>query len=253
MSEPHKRALIAAYYLSRFDRKGVRALGYETFAQAFSEIGSALGVKPSTVKQMRDGFDPYCSQVRVGYYQRQILRSRANVIEAYADLGEAAMSGIVREILQGGPQATCAYVAAISDVLESEEKVPTDNTPFATRLQTGEKAETFFQEQFPHLADFKGSSLEDTRKFGIGFDFRAVFPDSYKVFEVKGVREPHGYISFTDKEWSVAKVMEQGYILALVRSLDTVPTLSLISNPAQILAVNMRTIQSVAVSWNAKV
>ena len=42
MSEPHKRALVVVYFLSRFDRKGVQALGYRTFEQAFTQIGTTL-------------------------------------------------------------------------------------------------------------------------------------------------------------------------------------------------------------------
>ena len=45
MFESHKRALIVAYYLSRFDRKGIHALGYATADEAFTRIGDALGVK----------------------------------------------------------------------------------------------------------------------------------------------------------------------------------------------------------------
>ena len=54
MTEAHKRALIVAYYLSRFDRKGVRALGYATFTEAFDKVGELLDVKASTVKHMRE-------------------------------------------------------------------------------------------------------------------------------------------------------------------------------------------------------
>lgn len=253
MTEAHKRALIVAYYLSRFDRKGVRALGYATAEQAFLEIGKALGVKKSTIKHMRDSFDPYCSQVRVGWYQRPILRSRANVIQAYDETSEAAMAEIVREVLNGKVEAIEQYIAPVSEAGANTELALDDENAFAARLRTGETAETFFMQQFPTLAMFQGSQLEDTRKFGIGFDFRASFPNFYRAIEVKGVREAHGYISFTDKEWSVAQLMRDHYVLALVRALDTKPLLELVPNPCRHIHVKMRTIESVSICWNAKV
>ena len=202
---------------------------------------------------MRDLFDPYCSQVRVGWYQRKILRSRANVIEAYDALSEAAMAEIVREILVGGEEATRMYTAPISKSEPDAEVSIDDANPYALRSQTGEKAEEYFIEQFPMLSLFEGSTLEDTRKFGIGFDFRAILAQTYRAVEVKGVLAPHGYIAFTDKEWSVAQILREDYILALVRSVSYEPKLELIVNPVKQIEVKMRTIESVSVCWNAKV
>ena len=220
---------------------------------AFDKVGELLDVKPSTVKHMRDSFDPYCSQVRVGWYQRKILRSRANVIEAYDALSEAAMAEIVREILTGSVEATRMYTAPIAEAEPDAELEINDDNPFALRLQTGEKAEEYFMKQFPTLSLFEGSRLEDTRKFGIGFDFRAILAQTYRAVEVKGVLAPHGYITFTDKEWSVAQILQEDYVLALVRSLNHAPTLDLIANPVEHIEVKMRTIESASVSWNARV
>ena len=252
MIESHKRTLIIAYFLSRFDRKGVRALGYTTFNEAFEQIGKKLGVKPATVKHMRDSFDPYCSHVRVGWYQRKILPSRANVIQAYDELSELAMREIVDDILKGNEQAIGLYTAPIANLGEEADMLAEDN-PFANRQRTGEKAETFFMEQFQQISMFQGSILEDTRKLGIGFDFRASFPQTYRAVEVKGVREQHGSISFTDKEWSVAQILEDDYVLALVRSLDKAPILDLIPNPTHQVKAVMKTIVSVSICWNIRV
>jgi hypothetical protein len=253
MTDAHKRALIVAYYLSRFDRKGVRALGYQSFNDAFEGIAEKIGVKASTVKHMRDSFDPYCSQVRVGWYQRKVLPSRANVIQAYDEMSEAAMGEIVRDLLTDNAEAVALYTAPISNIDEVQKVFLSEENPFATRLRTGEKAETYFMEQYSQLTRFAGSTLDDTRKLGIGFDFRAVFPQRYEAIEVKGINEATGYISFTDKEWSVARLLEDSYVLALVRSLQTIPVLNLISNPAIHLTAQMRTVESVSVCWNAKV
>ncbi len=253
MTEPHKRALIVAYYLSKFDRKGVRALGYESFDDAFQRMGVALGVKPSTIKHMRDSFDPYCSQVRVGWYQRKILPSRANVIQAYDGVSEQAMVQIVGEIMVGNEAATQIYTAPVSAADVQSDDLLNEENAFAARLRTGEKAEEFFMAQYPRLADFNGSVLEDTRKLGIGFDFRVAFPQMYLAVEVKGICGEHGYVSFTDKEWAVARMLNTGYLLALVRSLDHTPTLELFPNPSSYFTAKMRTVESISISWNMRV
>lgn len=252
MLEAHQRALIAAYFLSRFDRKGVHALGYSTFTEAFEAIGNALNVKASTVKHMRDSFDPYCSQVRVGWYQRSILPSRANVIATYAALSEEAVASIVRELLTQASPEVFTYLSPLkSSSLVNESPVDSETTPYASRIKTGEEAETFFQHHYPNLDVFSGATLEDMRKLGVGFDFRANFPKCYSVIEVKGLRTPQGAISFTDKEWGVAGILGDDYYLALVRSLDTVPDLELIKNPVKQVPVKRKMLESVSITWNA--
>ena len=253
MTEAHKRALILAYYLSRFDRKGVRALGYESFDDAFQKMGVALDVKPSTIKHMRDSFDPYCSQVRVGWYQRKILPSRANVIQAYDAVSEQAMAEIVREILTRDEAATQLYTAPVASIEAQTVDLLNQENAFAARQRTGDQAEAFFINQYPQLARFQGSTLEDTRKLGIGFDFRVAFPQMYFAVEVKGVGGEHGYVSFTDKEWAVAQMLNVNYLLALVRSLDHTPMLELFPDPTTSFVAKMRSVESVSISWSLKV
>ena len=206
------------------------------------------------LKHMRDSFDPYCSVVRVGWYQRPVLRSRANVMQAYDGVSEAAMTLIVQDILRGNSVNTALYTAPISEIgAEMDDDVLSENNPYANRLKTGEDAERYFMEQFPQIGKFLGSKLEDTRKLGIGFDFRAIFPQHYHAIEVKGISEAKGLISFTDKEWSVAQLLADSYILALVRSVSIRPKLDLVINPVKHIKVIMRTTESITVRWNAKV
>ncbi len=250
MSEANKKALVVAFFLSKFDRKGVAALGFQNTKEAFATLGNRLGVKASTIKNMRDSFDPYCSHVRKGWYQRPILRSRANVIAAYDQTSEAAMLYIVQTLLSPATASNevALYTAPVDEVALDTE-LSNDDTPFAARIRTGEEAEAFFAAQFPGLTEFHGAGLEDTRKFGIGFDFRVTFPGRLVAVEVKGLREARGAISFIRKEWGVAGALQNNFYLALVRSLNTVPKLDLIVNPAARLPVTMRTVESVSVLW----
>ena len=255
MSEPNKRALVVAFFLSKFDRKGVRALGYGTTEEGFADLGEKLGVKKNTIKQMRDSFDPFCSVVRAGWHQRPILRSRANIIAAYDQASFEAMLYVVQTLRAPNVSAQDAapYLAPIDESVPDAE-VATDDTPYAARIRTGEEAEDIFIAAFPQLAEFNGAGLEDTRKWGTGFDFRVTFPGRWVAVEVKGLREARGVIFFTDKEWGLAGTLQNDYYLALVRPLNDSPKVELLANPVSRLPnITTRTIESVSVLWTARV
>jgi len=253
MDEAHKRALVVAYFLSRCDKKGFQSLGFATWNSAYDGIGAALGIPSATVKHMRDSFDPYCSPVRKGWYQRPVLRSRVQVMEAYADVGDAALYEIARDVVFKEADATEIYTASIVGADKKESSVMGDNLAYAARLRTGEAAEEYFKAQYPHLPQFAGMELEDTRKLGTGFDFRAHGPKAIQAVEVKGIIGATGSIAFTDKEWAVAHYLKQDYILALVRSLNTTPLLDFTVDPAAQIAVTKRSIETVSVYWSTKV
>lgn len=67
MTDGSRLALVAAFYLSKFDAASLTRLGYSTFKEAFADIGQRLGVNPRSVKNKRDDFDPVFSKpVQVG-------------------------------------------------------------------------------------------------------------------------------------------------------------------------------------------
>lgn len=253
MDDAHKRALIIAYYLSRFDKKGFQALGFRTWGEAYSGVGTALKVPSATIKHMRDSFDPYCSAVRQGWHQRPVLRSRVQVMEAYADLSGNALFEIAQDILSGRDNSSQIYIAPIAVVGKKDINILDENLAFAARLRTGEIAEEFFRSRYPSLSRFAGMKLEDTRKLGTGFDFRLHGPDTTHAVEVKGIVGRSGSIAFTDKEWSVANYLKSDYILALVRSLESKPVLELTIDPAASLTVIRRSIETVSVYWSTKI
>lgn len=253
MDDAHKRALVVAYFLSRFDKKGIQALGFETWKDAYVGIGARVGVPPATVKHMRDSFDPYCSPVRKGWHQRPVLRSRVQVMEAYGDVSGDALFEITQDILQGASGPMQVYTAPIVGTGKKEISIMGDNLAFAARLRTGEAAEEYFKVQYPTLPQFMGMELEDTRRLGTGFDFRVHGPGIVQAIEVKGIVGATGSVAFTDKEWAVARHLKQDYIFALVRSLDAAPVLELTVDPALHVAVTRRSIETVSVYWSATV
>jgi 5-methylcytosine-specific restriction protein A len=99
MKKEHKLALIAAYYLSRFDRLAYQTLNFGGVIETHEAIGNILGVKTSTIQNMRDEFDPYHKNTRKGWWQRELAPSRRQVKEKFENQTEAELRQIVLEIL----------------------------------------------------------------------------------------------------------------------------------------------------------
>ena len=101
MTENSKKALIVAYYLSKFDAIAYKNLGIGSKKQTHKYIGDILGINPNTIKNMRDNFDPYEKNSRAGWYQRPLPPSRVDVREAFLDIDEPSFLEIVKGILAG--------------------------------------------------------------------------------------------------------------------------------------------------------
>jgi len=55
---PNLLAIIVAFYLSKFDKQGLKNLGFKNDADAFETIANILGTKKNYIKFRRDEFDP---------------------------------------------------------------------------------------------------------------------------------------------------------------------------------------------------
>ena len=89
-------SLIIAYALSRLNTTAVGVLGYKTFSEAFKSLGELLEQKPTTIKNMRDEFDPYFDNGRAGWYQRELSQSRRVIFDEY---NKKSDDELVKEIL----------------------------------------------------------------------------------------------------------------------------------------------------------
>lgn len=254
MEENRKLALIVSYYLSKFNRDALNHLGYHTFTEAFRDIGAKLNVKSSTIKNMREDFDPlHPNNGRVGWYQRELRPSRLNVVENYSHLSEMALTSIVQDILDNYPEAThnlSVYTTVLNnenDDGDSEEGNRNKRT-YTTRGITGNQAEKLFIEAFNN-GDINGYSgnLINTTNDGCGYDFE--LEGQNVVFEVKGLLDEIGGISLTDKEWNVANELGENYILVLISNIKDNPRINLYKNPRELLTAEKRTTKVIAINW----
>ena len=70
LTDANRKISIVAYYLSKFDMDAVRALGYNTYSEAFEGISLRFGKTNNYMKLRRDEFDAIVSSKRQGWNKR---------------------------------------------------------------------------------------------------------------------------------------------------------------------------------------
>lgn len=92
--------LIMSYYLSRCDIRSIKALGYTGWNDTFKGLGDILNINPHSIKNMRDEFDPYFDNPRVGWYQRELIVSRKEVLETLSGWSDIELEILVKKLLK---------------------------------------------------------------------------------------------------------------------------------------------------------
>jgi len=250
MKKNNQLALIVAYFLSRCDRDAYTRLGYSSFTEATKEVGKILGVKQATVQNMRDEFDPYHDNPRVGW-QRELAGSRLKVMEAFQNTDDETMLEIVKEILfNSNFQETDEFhdiSVVFSDKKQNRHK---RESVFILRGPTGKKAENFFIANFEKSRNPVDGTLTDRREDGCGYDFEIKNSVGLHFIEVKGLASESGGVLFTNKEWKTALMHGDRYYLVLVHNIAAQPSLKIIRNPAAKLKAKKNIYTTVQVSWS---
>ncbi len=249
MKNQNELALIVAYYLSRFDNNGYLNLGYNSFAEAFREVGTILNVKSRTIQGMRDEFDPYHQNNRVGWV-RELKGSRKAVFEAFQHVDDDVLTEIVKEIAINKKFNNSDDFKKIQ-LLFSRKKVNRQGyeSVFINRGKTGRTAELFYMKYFEeHSLPVKGE-LVDCRELGCGYDFEINDNRQKYYIEVKGMASVDGGILFTNKEWQMAIKQKNNYYLVVIKNVASTPEIFIIQNPALKLKANKNFYTTIQVSW----
>lgn len=242
------KLILAGLYLSKFDTVGLRSLGFDNFVEAFNVIGYALGSRPASIKNYRDEFDPLCSKRRKGWHKRPTRQYCLEIFENYRNLDLQEFTSLVQSFFE--------FDTTPLVVTDTEEK-EVEPTGFAQRLATGLAAEQYFATVHHQIPIFGGLLLENTTRYGCGYDFRlrreAEDPGFWAV-EVKGLTGPSGTLSLTPKEYEAASFLRERFFLFVVRNFREVPTHSIFRNPLD-TELEFRRIERVIVqvSWLASV
>lgn len=250
MKPENELAMIVALYLSKFGEEGLEKLGYQSYRQAFNEVGRSLDVKPNSVKNWRDEFDPYYDNNRKGWYQRGIRPSRQRVMLAFDNLSESALRVVVLDIIrpEARPKIETELHSTIKEIRDSEKKARKD-IEYIPRGPTGRMAEEFFISKFhAGLTPFDGT-LKDCRDNGVGFDFEIIKAAQRILVEIKGIAKPVGGIAFTDKEWRVANEVQDDYFLGLVVQVFESPRMGFVQNPVRCFTPVYYAYTTVTINW----
>lgn len=239
--------ILAGLYLSKFDAKGLRRLGFASFTEAFNAIGLSLKGRPASLKNYRDEFDPLFPNPRRGWHKRPLRKYCEAVYEEFGELDLEEFTRLLQPLVFGIPT-----IEGLEDI-ELEPSLTDEPTSFAKRLITGAAAEGYFEQVFSQIEPFRDCEFVNTTRMGCGFDYRITTPQNsdFLAVEVKGMSGVSGSVMLTEKEHQVADRLGARYFLFVARNFADEPFHNLYRDPLSCgLAVTpkRRTIQ--VTSWH---
>jgi hypothetical protein len=220
-----QKLILTGLYLSKYDQLGLRNLGLDNFVEAFNVIGYALGSRPASIKNYRDEFDPLFPNRRMGWHKRPTRDYCREVFEEYKGLDIESFTALVKSFF-GFDQNGWVEPAPMDQ--------ETGASAFAQRLITGLAAERYFESVHTEIPEFAGYSVENTTRYGCGYDFRLRTEprqEDFLAVEVKGLKEQTGALSMTPKEYDVASALRERFFLFLVRNFRESPSHEIFRNP----------------------
>lgn len=238
-------ALIIGYAMSRLDDEYCKYRKLSSWQAAYEEAALALSVRNLSFRNLRDEFDPFHSNKRLGWHKRRILPSRQRVLEDLREVSDDALKALVDRIILRDEEATAEAVDSLAAVPRTAQNV-------AERLLTGRRAEEYFLTHCETLVGIKQAELADHRQSACGFDF-AVIQVAKIAIEVKGVKAIKGEILFTDREWTEAKHRREHYWLVVIGNLDSSPRGKVVKDPYNVLEASCSYQATLAAMWRSKV
>lgn len=239
--------LIVGYAMSRLDEQYLKARNWKTWKDAFREAGEMLKIPPTSLKNLRDEFDPVHANARHGWWKRLLRPDRQRVIGELCDISDVAILEMVDRILRRDHDALQEVVRPLSKPAGGKQICNV-----AERLRTGGLAEKFFLENSIQIVDIHATQILDHRTLARGYDFGVKGrPDV--VIEVKGIKLKRGGILFTDREWSEALARRTNFWLVVIGNLETDPIARVVRNPTSVLSATCRYQTTIAATWQATI
>ena len=153
-------ALLVACAMSRLDQEYLAIRSLATWKQAYDEVSAAIGCPPTSIKQLRDEFDPLFPNPRAGWRNREV---RPEIRRTFEEIGTMSVD-LMMELVQAVAAKRAdeiAPVTALIDPLESPSSV-------AERLRTGRLAEEWFFQVGHTLIPRSKAGIVDRRLDAVG-------------------------------------------------------------------------------------
>jgi hypothetical protein len=237
-------AIILGYAMSRLDGRYLRYRGARTWRNAFEEAARALSIRSSSIKNLRDEFDPVHGNQRRDWHQRPLRPNRQRVLDDLKDVSDDALMALADRIIARDEEAT-------AEAVDSMAAVPRTAHNVAERLLTGRRAEEYFLEHSHSLVGIEANELEDRRQSACGYDFGVTRLPEVGI-EIKGLKQNTGEVLFTDREWSEANVRLENYWLVVIGNLDSKPRGKVLHNPYRHLPARCSYQVTVAAVWRSR-
>ncbi len=238
-------AIVLGYAMSRMDAGYLEYRGISTWKRAFEQAAQALTIRPASLKNLRDEFDPVHGNSRQGWHQRPLRPNRQRVLEDLKDVSDDALMALVDRILVRDEVAT-------AEAIDSLVATPRTAHNVAERLLTGRRAEEHFVANSQTIAGVKTEDLIDCRNAACGFDFGVRLKPTVGI-EVKGLKRKAGDVLFTDREWREAKNRLDTYWLVIVGNIESEPTCKFLTNPYKTLKPICSYQVAVAAVWRSRI
>jgi hypothetical protein len=238
-------ALVIGYAMSRLDTFYLKALKYGSWKDAFVDAGNKLSVPSTSVKNLRDEFDPYHPNERRGWHARKLRKNRELIMQELRDLSPDSLIELARHILARDRDST-------ADAIDSLISPPRVVFNVAERLLTGRRAEDYFLANVTSIVAHARESIIDYRNAARGFDFGVIDRPEIAI-EIKGMKNRAGEILFTDREWTEARYRKAEYYLVIVANLAATPEHRLIMNPTDNLKAECVCQKTVTSVWRSRI
>ena len=239
------KAILMGLFLSRFDNLALESFGFTGFRQAYNVLGLSIGVKPNSINNYRDEFDPYFPNERKGWRNRNLRDYCKEYMDATADMSFDEFYNVIKYFLDGG-------IVEDKDIVKERRKV--SRGFMANRLITGKAAEEYFVMNYKEIDVFHDFAILDTTQMGCGFDFKLTYNRKNFYVEVKGINEKSGSVLMTEKEYNVADDLRDLYCLFIVSNFRETPEHHLFFNPLYIPQLEFKRQEQIVtrISYSAK-
>ncbi len=216
------KSILTGLYLSKYSEMGLKELDLSTYQQAFNILGYSLGVKPASIKNYRDEFDPLFPNNRKGWYKRPIRDYCKVYYEEYLNVDFFQFSDLVKSFFI--PNYELEKHGIYIEKKDYSESI-------SKRLVTGKAAEEYFKLEFKKIEIFNLFEIIDTTLLACGFDYKLSHLEEFYCIEVKGLNDFNGNIQLTEKEFDVAKILKTKYCLFVVTNFKEKPKHDFVFDP----------------------
>ena len=99
MKEINEKEMFAGLYLAKFDKEGIKQLGFSTLKDTLASLAKCVGGKANSIKNYRDEFSPaFPDNHKQGWHKRPMRKTRADMLQQYSNLGLNEMTEMLQEM-----------------------------------------------------------------------------------------------------------------------------------------------------------